>query len=138
MHREKGIMLSNLRIACQIAIQWFDDNMMQANPEKFQFMVLTPFQNEVKELSVFLDLGSVQLTNICFAIRRQQIQLKGRDLLFISLILLDFRLFNQGNYGFHGPKSDLDLLNNPKRCHFIRKQINILNSGKSWLSWPKK
>ena len=64
MHREKGIMLSNLRIACQIAIQWFDDNMMQANPEKFQFMVLTPFQNEVKELSVSLDLGSVQLTNV--------------------------------------------------------------------------
>ncbi len=30
--------------------------------------------------------------NICFAIRRQQIQLKGRALLFILLILLDYFL----------------------------------------------
>ncbi len=34
-----------------------------------------------------------------------------------------FRLLNQGNHGFPGPKSDLDLLNNRKRCRLIAKQI---------------
>ncbi len=37
-----------------------------------------------------------------------------------------FRLFNQGNHGFLGPKSDLDLLNNLKRCRLIAKQIHVV------------
>ncbi len=36
---------------------------MQANPEKFQFMVLSPFQNEVKD-QYTLDLGSVILYSV--------------------------------------------------------------------------
>ncbi len=36
-----------------------------------------------------------------------------------------FRLLNEGNHGFLGPKSDLDLLNNRKRCRLIAKQINV-------------
>ena len=79
----------------------------------------------------------------------QLFHLKGRALLFILLILLDyflgllsnkrqcFRLSNQGNHGFFGPKSDRDLLNNRKRCRLIAKQICV--SGKTvghvtWLS----
>ncbi len=56
-------MLSNLKVASQIAIQWFDDNLMQANPEKFQFMVLSPFQKEYND-HYTLDLGPVTLTSV--------------------------------------------------------------------------
>ncbi len=56
-------MLSNLKIASQIAIQWFDDNLMQANPEKYQFMVLSPFQKEYNN-HYTLDLGPVTLTSV--------------------------------------------------------------------------
>ena len=38
---------------------------------------------------------------------------------------------NQGNYGFPGPKSDLDLLNNPKCCHLIQKQIDLKSTWNS-------
>ena len=40
-------------------------------------------------------------------------------------LLLKFRLSNQGNHGFLGPKSDLALLNNRKRCRLIAKQIHV-------------
>ncbi len=63
MHKNKHEMLSNLRVACQIAIQWFDDNLMQANPEKFQFMVLSPFQKEARDHNT-LDIGPVTLTSV--------------------------------------------------------------------------
>ena len=53
-------MLSNLKIACNIAIQWFEDNMMQANPDKFQFMVLSPFKKEAG-VKYTLNIGNVQL-----------------------------------------------------------------------------
>ncbi len=51
----------------------------------------------------------------------QPFHLKGRALLVILLILL-----NQGNHGFPGPKSDLDLLNNRKRSRLIAKQIYMI------------
>ncbi len=56
-------MLSDLKLASQIAIQWFDDNLMQANPDKIQFMVLSPYQKESKNIYT-LDLGSVQLKSV--------------------------------------------------------------------------
>ncbi len=64
MHSDKNKMLSNLRIASQIAIQWFDDNLMQANPEKFQFMVLSPYRRKDKNAMYTLELGSITLTNV--------------------------------------------------------------------------
>ncbi len=67
MHPNKQTMLSNLKIASQIAIQWFDDNLMQANPEKFQFMVFSPFRKKDKDATYALDLGSVKLTNVAQA-----------------------------------------------------------------------
>ena len=54
-------MLSQLKLGCQAAIQWFEDNLMQANPDKFQFMVLNPYQNQTNTVYT-LDLGNVQLT----------------------------------------------------------------------------
>ncbi len=67
MHSNKQTMLSNLRVASKIAIQWFDDNLMQANPEKFQFMVFSPFRKKDKGATYTLDLGSVILTNVAQA-----------------------------------------------------------------------
>ncbi len=56
-------MLSKLKIACNIAIKWFTDNFMQANPDKFQFMVLSPFKKEASD-NHLLQLGSVQLYSV--------------------------------------------------------------------------
>ncbi len=59
----KHVMLKNLQTACNVAITWFDHNLMQANPEKFHFMVLSPFQKEANHQHV-LDLPGVQLTSV--------------------------------------------------------------------------
>ncbi len=59
-------MLSNLKTACNVAIMWFImfiNNQMQANPEKFQFMVLSPFQNEA-DFQYILDLPGTQLQSV--------------------------------------------------------------------------
>ncbi len=53
-------MLNNLKAACNVTITWFFHNQMQANPEKFQFLVLSPFQNEAK-FQYILDLPDTQL-----------------------------------------------------------------------------
>ena len=63
IHSNKEIMLSKLQTACNIALQWFDDNLMQANPEKFQFMVLSPFQKEAK-CQYTLEIANVILHSV--------------------------------------------------------------------------
>ena len=42
--------LSNLRFDCNIAIDWLDENGMKANPNKFQFMFLSPNASDDIEL----------------------------------------------------------------------------------------
>ena len=59
----KLTMLNKLKIACNVAITWFTDNLMQANPEKFQFLVLSPFQKEAKQQNT-LDLPSITLQSV--------------------------------------------------------------------------
>ncbi len=56
-------MLHNLQTACNVAITWFDQNLMQKNPEKFHFLVLSPFQEEAKHQYI-LDLPGVQLNSV--------------------------------------------------------------------------
>ncbi len=56
-------MLNNLKTACNIAIKWFLDNQMQANPDKFQFLVLSPFRDEAK-FQYVLDLPGTQLNSV--------------------------------------------------------------------------
>ncbi len=55
IHKNRHIMLNNLTTACNVAITWFLNNQMQADPEKFQFLVLSPFQNEAN-FQYILDL----------------------------------------------------------------------------------
>ena len=38
---DKETVLLNLKHDCQNVIQWFKDNGMKANPNKFQFMVIS-------------------------------------------------------------------------------------------------
>ena len=45
--------LSNLLIDCRIAVEWFSDNGMKANPNKFQFMILSP--NSADDIELKLD-----------------------------------------------------------------------------------
>ncbi len=56
-------MLNNLKTACNVAITWFCNNQMQANPEKSQFLVLSPFQDEVN-YQYILDLPGTQLQSV--------------------------------------------------------------------------
>ena len=56
-------MLYNLTTTCNVAITWFLHNQMQANPEKFQFLVLSPFQNEA-DFQYILDLPGTQLQSV--------------------------------------------------------------------------
>ena len=42
--------LSNLRIDCKFAIDWFEEKGMKANPNKFQFMILSPNATDDIEL----------------------------------------------------------------------------------------
>ena len=44
--------LSNLRIDCKIAIDWFEENGMKANPNKFEFMILSPNATDDIELKL--------------------------------------------------------------------------------------
>ena len=44
--------LSNLRIDCKIAIDWFEENGMKANPNKFQFIILSPSATDDIELKL--------------------------------------------------------------------------------------
>ncbi len=62
LHKNKHKMLSAVRIASQIAIQWFDDNLMQAR-KKFQFMVHCPWHND-KQVDYTLELWSVTLISV--------------------------------------------------------------------------
>ncbi len=63
VNANKHTMLKNLQTACKVAITWFDHNLTQANPEKFHFLVLSPFQKEAKHQNI-LDLPGVQLTSV--------------------------------------------------------------------------
>ena len=45
--------LSSLLIDCRIAVEWFSNNGMKANPNKFQFMILSP--NSADDIEVKLD-----------------------------------------------------------------------------------
>ncbi len=56
-------MLSGLKAACETAIEWFDNNLMKANPDKFNFMVLSPFRNETKNVYT-LRIADVILTSV--------------------------------------------------------------------------
>ncbi len=55
--------MGHLKIACQIYVQSFDDNHMKAKQEKFQFIVLSPFQKEFKD-QYTLDVGPVTLNSV--------------------------------------------------------------------------
>ncbi len=63
IHKNRHIMINNLTTACNVAITWFLNNQMQANPEKFQFLVLSPFQKEA-EFQYVLDLPGTQLQSV--------------------------------------------------------------------------
>ncbi len=62
MHKDLHTMLSSLRKASETAIEWFDNNLMKANPDKFNFMVLSPFQKEAKNIYT-LRVADVILTS---------------------------------------------------------------------------
>ena len=49
--------LNVLKSETQIAIQWFENNLMEANPEKFQCMLLS-----VKENISEVDIGCVKVS----------------------------------------------------------------------------
>ena len=53
--------ISNVRNVSLAAIEWFKANYMLANPDKLQFLVLSPNISEQPECE--LDLGTVILTN---------------------------------------------------------------------------
>ena len=49
--------LSNLRIDCKIAIDWFEENGMKANPNKFQFTILS--LNATYDIELKLDSNTI-------------------------------------------------------------------------------
>ena len=63
MHKDFHTMMSGLKKASETAIEWFDNNLMKANPNKFSFMVLSPFQNEHKNVYT-LRIADVILTSV--------------------------------------------------------------------------
>ncbi len=63
INKNRHIMLNNLKSACEVAIQWFRDNQMQAIPDKFQFLVLSPFEKEAS-FQHTLDLPGTQLLSV--------------------------------------------------------------------------
>ena len=75
---------TTLEIECEIMLSWFKDNRMKANPNKFQYMILTPMINssQIVSLSIYID-DNYRLENV------QTIKLLG--------IILDHRL----NYNNH-------------------------------------
>ena len=46
------LVILNLKHDCQNAIQWFTDNGMKANPNKFQFMVISSIQMEPQTIDL--------------------------------------------------------------------------------------
>ncbi len=63
VHKDLHTMLSGLKRASETAIQWFDNNLMKANPDKFNFMVLSPYQKEHKNVYT-LRIADVILTSV--------------------------------------------------------------------------
>ncbi len=63
INKNRHVMLNNLTTACNVAITWFLNNQMQANPEKFHFLVLSPFQKEAN-FQYVLDLPGTQLKSV--------------------------------------------------------------------------
>ena len=49
--------LSNLRLDCKIAIDWFEENGIKANPNKFQFMILST--NATDDIELKLDRNTI-------------------------------------------------------------------------------
>ena len=92
IHQNRHAMLNNLKTACNVAITWFLNNQMQVNPDKFQFLVLSPFQKEA-DFQYVLDLPGTQLQSV------QQAPLLG--------VLID----NQLKFNSH-------VLNIIKKCNF--------------------
>ena len=56
-------MLPGLKKACETANEWFDNNLMKANPDKLNFMVLSLFQKEHKNVYT-LRIADVILTSV--------------------------------------------------------------------------
>ena len=48
--------LTNLKHDCKNAIKWFGDNSMKANPDKFQFMVLSSDPLEQERIEIENDM----------------------------------------------------------------------------------
>ena len=44
--------ISNLQLDGNRAIKWFTDNGMQANPDKFQFMIISSDDNSTRSLTL--------------------------------------------------------------------------------------
>ncbi len=53
MHKDVHTMLSGLKHASETAIEWFDYNLMKANPNKFSFMVLTSSMSNALTTDIF-------------------------------------------------------------------------------------
>ena len=54
------MVILNLKYDCQNAIQWFTSNGMKANPNKFQFMVISSKQMEPQNIELH---GGVSITS---------------------------------------------------------------------------
>ena len=53
---DMNAIISNLKLDCKNAIQWFGDNGMKANPNKFQFMVLSSDHLEQQSIEIDKDV----------------------------------------------------------------------------------
>ena len=47
--------LLNLKHACEISLRWYKQNGMEANPNKFQFLISSPYTAENMELKLIID-----------------------------------------------------------------------------------
>ncbi len=56
------VIMHALQLDTKNAIQWFTDNFMQANPDKFQVMFMKPLCNR-EVLPDYLEVGDVKLPN---------------------------------------------------------------------------
>ncbi len=63
IHKDLHTMVSGLKKASETAIEWFDHNLMKANPNKFNFMVLSPYQKEYKNVYI-LRVADIVLTSV--------------------------------------------------------------------------
>jgi hypothetical protein len=57
-HSDINIVKRNLEQVCDVAIQWFLNNHMKVNPEKFQFMILS---RDACDSEVYLDVNDVHI-----------------------------------------------------------------------------